>query len=78
MQNINDKWSFLGRLDVGAGDSDLVWNGTAIFDYRYSNLLSGRVGWRVLEYDVDRGSGATAFVYDLKHTGPLLALNFSW
>ncbi len=77
-QNINDKWSFLGRADVGAGDSDLVWNAALAFDYRFTKLLSGFVGWKVLDYDVDRGSGANTFKYDMRHSGPLLALAFHW
>jgi len=76
--DINDKWSFLGRADIGAGDSDLVWNLVLAFNYRFSNLLSGFVGWRVLDYDVDTGSGADTFKYDMNHTGPLFALAFHW
>jgi len=41
-------------------------------------LLSGFAGWRVLDYDVDRGSGADTFKYDMNHSGPLLALAFHW
>jgi len=40
MRDINDKWSFIGRADIGAGDSDLVWNVLAAFDYRFTQLLS--------------------------------------
>jgi len=75
---INDKWSFIGRADIGAGDSDLVWNAFAAFDYRFTKLLSGFVGWRVLDYDVDEGSGADRFKYDMNHSGPLFALAFHW
>ena len=75
---INDKWSFLGRADVGAGDSDLVWNLVLAFDYRFTKLLSGFVGWKVLDYDVDTGSGANTFKYDMRHSGPLFALAFHW
>jgi len=75
---INDKWSFTGRADIGAGDSDLVWNAFAAFDYQFTKLLSGFVGWRVLDYDVDMGSGADQFKYDMNHSGPLLALKFHW
>jgi hypothetical protein len=71
---INDKWSFRGRADVGAGDSDLVWNVFAAFDYRFTKLLSGIVGWKVLDYDVDTGT----FKYDMNHSGPLFALAFHW
>jgi len=78
VRKINDNWSFVGRADIGSGDSDLVWNALAIFDYRFSKLLSGFVGWRVLEYEVDSGSGADKFKYDMNHSGPLLALAFHW
>ena len=78
VKQINDKWSFTGRADIGTGDSDLVWNAFAAFDYEFTNLLSGLVGWRVLDYDVDRGSGADRFKYDMNHSGPLLALAFHW
>ncbi len=78
VRQINDKWSFLGRADIGAGDSDLVWNAVLAFDYRFTRLLSGVFGWRVLDYDVDRGSGADTFKYDMNHSGPLFALAFHW
>jgi len=78
VRKINDKWSFVGRADVGAGDSDLVWNAALAFDYRFTRLLSGFVGWKVLDYDVDRGSGAETFKYDMNHSGPLFALVFHW
>jgi hypothetical protein len=78
VRKINDKWSFLGRADIGAGDSDLVWNAVLAFDYRFTRLLSGFAGWRVLDYDVDRGSGADTFKYDMNHSGPVLALAFHW
>ncbi len=78
MRNINDKWSFLGRADIGAGDSDLVWNVLAAFDYRFTKLLSAFGGWRVLDYDVNTGSGADTFKYDMNHSGPILALAFHW
>ena len=78
VRQINDKWSFLGRADIGAGDSDLVWNAVLAVDYRFTKLLSGFMGWKVLDYDVDRGSGANTFKYDLRHSGPLFALAFQW
>ena len=78
IRSINDKWSVLGRADIGTGDSDLVWNALVSFDYRFTKLLSAFVGWRVLDYDVDTGSGASAFKYDMNHSGPILALALHW
>jgi hypothetical protein len=74
----SDRWTFTGRADIGTGDSDLVWHASAIFDYQFTKLLSGLVGWRVIDYDVDQGSGADRFKYDMTHSGPLLALAFRW
>ena len=78
MPRINDRWSFIGRADIGAGDSDLVWNVLAAFDYRITKLLSVFGGWRVLDYDVNTGSGPSTFKYDMNHSGPVLALAFHW
>lgn len=78
MGSINDKWSFVGRADIGAGDSDVVWNALAAVDYRFTKLLSVFGGWRILDYDVDTGSGLDAFKYDMNHSGPVLALAFHW
>jgi hypothetical protein len=73
-----EKWTFTGRADIGTGDSDLVWNASLTFDYQFNKLLSGLIGWRVLDYDVDQGSGADTFKYDMTQSGPLLALAFKW
>jgi hypothetical protein len=75
---LGDKWTFTGRADIGTGDSDLVWNASIFFDYQFTKLLSGLAGWRVLDYDVDQGSGRDTFKYDMRHSGPLLALVFRW
>ena len=55
-----------------------MWNVFTAFDYRFSKLLSGLVAWKVLDYDVDRGSGAERFKYDMIHSGPMFALVFHW
>ena len=78
MRAINDSWSFIGRADIGTGDSDLVWNVLVAVDYRITRLLSAFAGWRRLEYDVNTGSGPSTFKYDINHCGPLLALVFHW
>ena len=31
---LGDRWTFGGRFDIGTGGSDLVWNGSALIDYR--------------------------------------------
>lgn len=78
IRNITDKWTFVGRADIGTGDSDLLLNALVAFDYQFTKLLSGTAGWRVLDYDVDTGSDADTFKYDMNHSGPILALVFHW
>lgn len=68
------KWTFIGRADIGAGDSDLVWNMALAFDYRFNKTVSGFIGYRVLDYDVDEPT----FKYQMNHSGPLAALAFHW
>lgn len=58
------------------GDSDLVWDALVAFDYQFTMLLSGFAGWRALGYDVNTGSSADTFRYDMNHSGPILALAF--
>ena len=72
------KWTFVGRFDVGAGDSDVVLNAALAFDYRFTKLLSGFFGYRWLDYDVETGSGVDRFKFDVTQSGPLLALAFHW
>jgi len=68
------KWSFIGRADVGTGDSDLVWNALLSFDYRFNKTVSGLIGYRAIDYDVDEPD----FKYQMNQAGPTLALVFQW
>jgi hypothetical protein len=75
----NEKWRFRARADVGAGDSDLVWNAVLGIDYRFSNRVAGLLGYRWLDYDYDNGkSGADRFGYDVTYEGPAAAVVFNW
>jgi hypothetical protein len=78
IRDMSERWTFIGRADIGTGDSDVVWNLIVSADYQFNDLLSAFVGWRWLDYDVDEGSGADTFKYDMNHSGPLLALTFNW
>ena len=70
-------WHFVGRADIGAGDSDSVWNALAALDWRYSNWGSLMFGYRWLDYDYDNGKkGSERYVYDALQSGAFGALNF--
>ncbi len=76
---LSDNWRLIGRADVGAGDSDLVWNATASIDYRFSDRVSALFGYRWLDYDYDNGErGANRFTYDARYEGPMGAVVFYW
>src|SRR5690606_36702681 len=64
-------WSLPYSLDVGAGDSDLVWNASLSLAYRYGwgDLV---FGYRHLEYD--EGPGVT--LQDLSLSGPGLCASY--
>lgn len=76
--HINDKWTFIGRGDIGAGGSDFVWNIAATFDYRFRDWGSVFFGYRWLDYDYDSGSGKDRYAYDALQQGPLAGLSFHW
>jgi len=74
-----ENWSFIGRGDIGAGGSDLVWNLVGMFDYRFKNWGSVFFGYKILDYDYDNDkSGADRYAYDASQQGPLAGLNFYW
>ncbi len=75
---LSDKVSFIGRGDIGTGDSDLVWNASLLFDYRFNKTVSMFGGYRWLDYDYETGSGREHFSYDVTYQGPAIALRFDW
>jgi len=75
---VSDKASFIIRGDIGAGDSDFVWNAALLFDYRFNKTISMFGGYRWLDYDYATGSGAERFTYDVTYEGPAIALRFDW
>lgn len=70
-------WPFAGRWnmtlygDVGAGDSDLTWQGSALLGYRVSNWGLG-VGYRAIDYDFEEGNDEL----DLTLEGLLFGVEF--
>ena len=75
----SQNWTFIGRADVGAGDSDSVWNAVAAIDWRFSKVSSLLLGYRWMDYDYDNGKrGAARYAYDASQSGVLAAVNFYW
>jgi hypothetical protein len=64
-------WSLPYTVDIGTGDSDLVWSATASLSrqYGWGSLV---VGYRHLEYDQERDG----LLQDLSLSGPGIGANF--
>jgi hypothetical protein len=52
--------------------SDLTWQVLGTLDYRFTDWLSVRAGYRHLEVDYDRGG----FVWDVRMSGPIVGATF--
>lgn len=75
---LNERWTFVARADIGAGDSDLVWNVVAHADYRFNEKYTGFIGYRILDYDFETGSGTSTFAFDGAIEGIIAALVINW
>jgi len=66
-------WVVPWEFDVGAGDSDLVWQAMAGIGYGFGwgELL---LNYRYLDYENDENQP----VSDLTLSGPMVAASFSW
>lgn len=71
---LGHKWLFTARGDVGAGGSDLVYNGAAQFHFRMAKWGSLFGGYRYLKYDYS----SKDYGYKAAQQGPLLGLNIHW
>jgi opacity protein-like surface antigen len=52
---INDKWSLLGFLDAGWGNSTSSWEAVAGASYQYSPTVSFKFGYRYINFERDEG-----------------------
>jgi len=73
---LGERWTFVGRFDIGAGGSDLVWNAYALIDYRLGKWAAVFAGYRHLDYDYE--SNDAGIKYDMSMSGPVAAFRFFW
>jgi hypothetical protein len=74
---VKEKWHFSLRGDVGVGGSDFAWFGNAAIGYRFSDLVTAGVAWRVLSLDY-QGGDDSVFVYDMVQNGLGVGVEFSF
>lgn len=76
----SEKLSFGVRADVGGfgiGDaSEVTWNLVGLASYHWTEHVSIQLGYRVLDVDRQRGSGAAKRGAELQMHGPTLGLSF--
>ena len=75
---MSDRWKFIGRADVATGGSDVTWNLSGMFDYRFRDWGSVFFGYKYMNFDYENGSGVNRYVYDATQQGPLAGLAFYW
>jgi hypothetical protein len=73
-----ERFTFGVQGDIGGfgAGSQFTWNVEGVFLYRVAHLVSLGVGYRALDIDYQRGSGATKFTFDMLIHGPLLGAVF--
>ena len=71
---INERWFVHGGGDIGGFGvgSDLIWQVNAALGYRFTESLSGLVGYRGLGVDYTNGG----FLVDTVAHGPVIGLSF--
>ncbi len=69
-----DKWSFRLRGDIGAGDSDGVWQVAAGGGYHFNKTWSLLVNYRYLSTDFE----SDKFKWDVDQSGLGVGLGISW
>jgi hypothetical protein len=57
--------------DIGGGASDLTWQVLGTLDYRFSDRVEARIGYRHLSVDYSDGG----FVWDVEMSGPIIGLS---
>ena len=76
--DLNDKLAINVRGDAGGfgigSASDLTWNFEAGIDYKLSKNMSFQAGYRILDIDYSRGSGAKELGLDAKVKGPVIGM----
>jgi hypothetical protein len=75
---LGSRAAFLGRADVAFFGSKITWNLTGDLAVGLSERWTVGAGWRYLDIDYEKGSGATASVVNLAYSGPRIWGAYSW
>ena len=78
MVPLSESWRLGLRADIGTGDTDFVWNAVVGLDWRVSNLIALRGGYRWLDYDLEKDDAPIEAKLDIMMDGPFLGVAFIW
>jgi len=75
-----ERWGFSARGDLAgfgiSSSSDLTWNVVLLGQFRATSRIALILGYRW--FDIDYENLDDLFVYNLRQTGPMFALNYSF
>jgi hypothetical protein len=77
-KEFSEKWYAAIRGDIGYGGAGIAWYANAVVGYRFSELFSTTLGYRILNMDYDDGSGIEYFKIDGTTNGFGLGFVFSF
>lgn len=77
-RSLGERWWISLRGDIGTGGSDFAWFGNAGLGYRFSDLVSLGLAYRILSQDYETGSGSDYYRYDVTMNGIGIVLVFSF
>jgi hypothetical protein len=78
--DINDKWLFQFRGDVGGFGigSDLTWQMQAYAGYQFTKVFQLTAGYRVLSTNYIKGEDSDQFTFNMKEFGPVIRFGFNF
>jgi hypothetical protein len=83
---LSEKWTFLSRADIGAGEANFTWSGTIGAAYRFRPWGGLMFGYHALGIDTGdvgtletpAGDASIETEYDVTHYGPFFSLTVHW
>jgi opacity protein-like surface antigen len=71
---LSDKWTLTGYADIGTGGTEKSWQLLAGATYRFTDTVSAKFGYRILNNDFDE----TEFLHNVKTGGVYGGVGFSF
>ena len=72
LHRLDDRWTLVGYADVGGFGvgSDFAWQALAGFNYAFSSSVTGKIGYRYISVDYDKGG----ILYDMQTQGIVIGV----